>query len=659
MANEHEHPLTVTTLFETSEGDEFSCRSYRGLIEHNLKKILPAEFFENQEAPELNRQHREQIFKQIIPLITYSEPKQFPCKISFFALSRFRRSSFKFFFEMISRWLTPGKRLNVALVYASDFRINDLSSNVFTFYEIVVHIEKESEYEEMMRNFPLIQEEITLGIHSDFYAQRLLEIRGLSADDKTAIIQNFMAYLLKRFPQIYDIGLFSEMQHVLVTYRDEFKEARQARHLSRMISIQYLFRNKLREGIKKKSHKRHLLLKIFKTFVKTDAEPKRVLSILIGITFLKEQESFEQRYLFKAIQAYVPSAQFIDNSYYVHKHGSENICLAYIEVEKKDGSDFTVAEIRKLRRELPANLKNRVEHQLHPIFMPRNEEEIMRNMMILTNQIRYLRDIPQIFVSFDGQAKNYLSFTIILARVLKQDSLPLSTLLKQTNSLTESIHERTKVMGYVRKKYPKEASVFHLNVPKEDFIRSDHSIDLYKARQKVVREITRTFGEVRDYNGGMISKEQELLVEIKCHLDEALNEYDELLMENFFYSLSPVARALIDPQAFKKLFVMLLNGNETYKHETFYLNFEKDLHYHYALIISENPVIKEMIIHALHSQKIPQTELILAHLKVYGNNCIGCICTTKNPHLSEDFFYSIRDVFTKQENEKELIFSDH
>ena len=41
----------------------------------------------------------------------------------------------------------------------------------------------------------------------------------------------------------------------------------------------------------------HLLLKIFKTTVKTVEENKNVLSVLLGITFLKEQEVFKKDYL--------------------------------------------------------------------------------------------------------------------------------------------------------------------------------------------------------------------------------------------------------------------------------------------------------------------------------------------------------------------------
>ena len=147
--------------------------------------------------------------------------------------------------------------------------------------------------------------------------------------------------------------------------------------------------------------------------------------------------------------------------------------------------------------------------------MPRNEEEVMRNILILTNQIKYVRDIPQVAITFDEQAYAHLYFTVILARLLKPESTSLADLFKKGNSIAEYLHDRTKVMGFVRKKYAKEATVFRLKLPKDGFLRADHSIDLYKARQTVVGELLKVVGEIRDYNGGMISKQHELLSTIR------------------------------------------------------------------------------------------------------------------------------------------------
>lgn len=637
--------LSIQTWFENSNDkvEENNNDYYSYIILGILKKILPPDFFESKENLEMTYNHQRKILKQVIPLITCCEARNFPGNVSFFALSRYCQNSFKFFFEMVSRWLIPGKRLNVILVYATDFKVPDLSDEVYTVCEVMISLKDQAEFLEIQRHFPTIEAEISLGIHSTFFAQRILEIKGLSADEKTAFIQATIAFLVKRFPQIYNADVFTEMQHVLVMCRDDFKAARQARHLSRIIGVQYLFRRSLRESIRKNPHRRYVTSKIFRSVIQASPGRKRVLAVLVGLNLLRDQETFGEKHLLKAIHHYIPAAQAVENSFFINKLPSESICTVYLEIEKKDGSDFTSLEIRKLRHELSADLKNRVEHKLHPIFMPRNEEEIMRNLLILANQIKYVRDIPQIFISFDEQSHSHLFFTVILVRIFKPESVTIAESFKKTPTFLEYVHDRTKIVGYIRKKYAKEATVFHLKLPKDSFLRADHSIDLYKARQTVVTELSRVIGEVRDYNGGMISKQHELLTDIRRSLVE-VKEYNELLLENFFYSLAPVVvRALLDPKAFKTLFLMLLEGIKEYKQEGYYLKFYKEPYSVFALIIIEDPQIKDVLNKVVHDLHIPPTELATAHVKTSGNICIGYICCAHDPNKKEQLLKVVQD----------------
>ncbi len=151
-------------------------------------------------------------------------------------------------------------------------------------------------------------------------------------------------------------------------------------------------------------------------------------------------------------------------------------------------------------------------HQrLHPIFNPRNEEEIMRNIVTLSNQIKYVRDIPHVYISFDEQSYKQLFFTVTMVRLRKSGSLSIAELFQASKSSVEYLHDRVKNVGTVRRNVPKEATVFRVSIPKADFLRADQSIDIFKARQCVVAEICRIVGEIRDYNGGIISKQNELL----------------------------------------------------------------------------------------------------------------------------------------------------
>ena len=58
--------------------------------------------------------------------------------------------------------------------------------------------------------------------------------------------------------------------------------------------------------------------------------------------------------------------------------------------------------------------------------------------------------------------------------------------------------------------------------------------------QVVVSELSRILGEFRDFNGGMISKQNELLTDVRAHLENKGIRYNEIHLENFFYSLAPV-----------------------------------------------------------------------------------------------------------------------
>lgn len=647
--------LTIQTLFEEQEEGGIHIQHYREVLHDILQKILPPEFFEEQEDLEATRFHQKKLLKNLIPLITHTDLSASSGNVSFFALAKSTPNSFKFFYEMISRWLIPEKRLNVILVCASDFRLPDLSDDeLYTICEVIVKIESRDEFKEIQKHFPLIGNEIALGINSIFYAQRILEIKGLSADEKTAMIQSFITYLIKRFPYLFEMDVFSEMQHVLVICREEFKALRQARHLSRIIAAYYIFRKVLKESLGKNLNRRYLTLKLFRTSIQTPHGSKRVLGILVTVNLLKELEAFGERHLLKAIQYYIPKANLVDHSVFSDKVASEHISTIYLEVEKPDGEPFTSAEIKRLRRELPTNLKNRIEYKVHPIFMPRNEEEVMRNLIVLADQVRYVRDIPQVFITFDEQAHSSLYFTIILARVLKSDSRPIQELFCAEETAYEYVEDRIKIVGYLRKKYPKEVTVFRLKLPKDRFLRTDHSIDLYKARHAVVAELVRVLGEVRDFNGGMISKQHELLSDIRKLLVD-VKGCDEWLLENFFYSLTPVVmRSFVDPQAFRTLLLMLIEGINEYNQESYYLKFCAEPVHLYALVVAEDPKVKEVLLTAVHELHIPSSELAIASTKANGNTCLGYICWAQDPYKKEQLMTTINNTLQMWDSRRQL-----
>ncbi|CDR35079.1 hypothetical protein [Criblamydia sequanensis] len=646
---------TIQTVFDPKfEGSRNLL--YVSAIEQSLKKLLPESFFEMSE--EETFLDKKDYFFSMLPLVKTLRCEDNPQNFSFFMLSRYRANAFKFFFEIISMWLVPGKRLDVGMIFAADFCIQEFGEDVYTICEIVIPITNASDLVEIESNLPIIEMEASLGVESSFFAARILEVKGISVDEKTVLIQDRIRNLIRRNEPLIGRDIMTEMQHLLVISDNAFKAHRKSFHLTKIITSQYIFRKELLESVRENPQKRFLKLKIFQTTIQGEDGlfSRNILSVLVGVNFLKDKEFFEEQHLLTVIQNYMPGVKAVDGSFIANKRGNEKICTAYLEVEKIEGGTFKILEMKHLKQGLFVDLKDRIAHLMHPVFMPRNEEEVMRNVLTISSQMRYLQDLPQVFISFDEQTHSDLVFTIIFVRVVKPGSLSLQEQFNESNSFLQYVHDRCKTVGMIRKKFVKEATVFRLKIKSADFLRLDHTIDLNKARQAVVEEMTRVLGEFRDYNGGMISKQNELLLTLRNLLKSESVKYSELLLENFFYSLTPVImRTVLEPKSLKKLFMMLLNAisGEFFKERHSHLIVEEDEQFVYAIISAENPQAKKIITKVLQGFNRHPGSLAETFVQVYDSSFLGYIFRSDDKEQRQLFVHFLNEGLQRREEELE------
>jgi len=551
-------------LAEQLEFDfEFGCSSieaeyYRDGAQDLIRRLVPADLLEGKGISLAS--HRSH-FADLLPMISWSDLSRAPCMLSVLLLCKYRLNACNFFHDMVSRWLLPQKRVNVELFFASDVRLPHLSEDVLSVAEIVIYLKSAQDVEEVRRNLHSIETEIRLGIVSNYHARRILEFKGLSADGKTAMIQEKIGSLIQSHSKDFDRGIFMQMQQFLVTCRPEFKNARDYHHISRIISNLYSLRKLLKQNVEASAFKRHVNLKFLRTRLETPkGDPERpVLGILAGLNFLNDQERFEMEHLVGAIKKHLPNVALVADSPFMDREGA--IQTLYLEIEKK--GDFTLDEIHLLRTLLPEQIKGGIERLTLPVFMPRNEEEVLRNIMTLSRQIRYVSDMPQAILSFDAQSGDDLCFTVIVARTTLEGAPAISDLFSKTDSGVRFFTERVRRVGQLRRKYIKEAAVFRALVPNSAFLREDRSVDLYKAREFVLTAVSDVLGEVRDFNGGMIHKQTQLLSALKGSLGR-LSEAQNLLIESFFYSLMPMEmRTVLETEPLKQFFLLLLQSKKT------------------------------------------------------------------------------------------------
>jgi hypothetical protein len=625
----------ISSVFDHGHDSPHSLQ-YSGSIRNTLMRLLPSDFFFSDEASD------ELALKltQLLPIFKWMEWGEQGRFVSIFLLCRHRVNGVKFFYEMISRWSMPGKRPNISSFFATDFQLHDLRDELFTICEVVISLENHIDQELMRHQLPILESEIRLGLISVYHANRILEIKGLSADEKTSIIQERIVSLLEKRPRDFDHDIFMQMQHFLVMCGEEFKAIREHAHMSRIIYVFYLFRKALKNQIENHPGQRFIHVKLSKTYLHLPFGLKKVLGIFVALNLQGDNELFEERHLVSVLKSHFPHLVVIKDSFFFRFSKEERTQLLYLEVEKEDGTDFTLTEVQRIKERLPDEIRNGIEKLTHPLFMPRNEEEVMRNIIILSNQLKFSRDLPQVVIAFDQQTEEELLFTVIWMRVLNSSDNTLQEWFEQSDSFLKFIPDRIKRVGMLRKKFPKEVTVFRVKFATHPFLRSDHSVDLFKARQSIVQELRRLLGEFRDYNGGMIAKQHEHFLAIKNLLPD-LDRKEDLLLENFFHSIFPIElRSLFDPHLLKNLFSMLLEATQKNRETNGMGNIflQKTDHRSVSLLLSYGETSdKERAIDCIKTLQIPSSQLLTLSIKVFETSYLGYIYLEENNGRRDHF----------------------
>ncbi len=623
---------------QKSLGSSLTAPLYELVIEHVLRAALPFSLLEPAlDDPDL-LQDQQELFEDNLPFFASNAQGPGSC-VSFFLLWKSRPHAFTFALEILSKWLCPGRRLTVTSLFASDLHLPQLSDTTLSLCEIVILPSSLTEYEEIQRNIPLIESELRLGVQSKYLAWRILEVKGLNSDEKSVIILEQVNYLIKRQPTHFDIDLITEMQHMLVMFQDEFINSHDSRYLSRLVSTQYIYRREIRNAVNSDPGTRHLLLKLFKAKLQGEESHRNILGILLAVNFIGDNEVFEEKHILKAVRNYISTVVSVEGSFISHRRGSEKVCTIYLEIEKEDGAAFSPQEVSLLRNELPYDLRDRIEHLMHPVFMPRNEEDIMRNILSLSSQIKYVRDVPQVFISFEEQTRDSLLFSLIMVQVCMPGAPTLQELVQYVDTPLEYIHDRCKTVGMLRKKYAKQATVCRVKLKKHNFLRDDGSIDLNKARQYVVDELVKIIGDFRDFNGGMISKQNEQLCLLRQNL-EGNAKFNDLLLENFFYALTPVTmRTVLEVGILSKLFHLLLEAMDEHLFDTGtpILKLVEESDDLLVVASGESAKINEALFNLTTDLRLDPEKLVHSYVQVYNAPYLCFVYRTAERELRREF----------------------
>ena len=680
--------LKIEPLFDYPSDVAISFEIYLHSLQALISRVLPKDILEfGQAITSLNSQKEiEEFYHRIqmaIPTVSWTKGEGTSphiISISTLCQSEYTHGVGRFLGDVYSRWLIPGKHLGLVYVHSLAFRFTLNPNHGFFIHELFIKVENKKDLTIVQEHLPSLVREVALNISAVQHARKVISLKPLTIDQRKAIIQENISSLLNRpskeithsifdqmhhflvkvsaeekvtqikeqiapllefRPQIFDRDIFHELQNFVFHFKDAFVATRHLSHLSRIISYTYLFRKLLTHSTLAQPNQRHLSIKLLHTTMNIEDEEKKIIGILVGINILRENEIIGEKHLFKAIQSILPGIQKIEESLIADRKLNCNIKTLYLEIYKKEGN-FTLAELKSLKKRLPREIKTRIESVINPIFMPRNEEEVMRNILVLSNQLKSIQDIPHVIISFHKQTESKISFSVVLLRVLKPEDEKLELLFSKEKTKGQFSDHDIKNVGLIRKKYPKEANIFEIHLDKKLFLRKDFSVDLSEARRHVFNTISDKLGEVRDYNGGMISKQNEVLNELKKLLLQ-INIRNDFILENFFYSLMPsYMQSIAKPHILKKLFLLVLEAIEHDYANQFYFLKTQIVEDHFLMTLGAiNPTLKDFVEERLDLLDLESATLTTSFVNIYDISCLSFMLKYTDSDQHQHFLQSV------------------
>lgn len=542
---------------------------------------------------------------QHLPIIHWDESISPPDNFSIYLLCKQKKSirTGMIFFELVKRYLIPEKELQFLSFFNSNFYLPEISSELYFAARLDFLVEDGRDFTKILHHLPQLARDVTHAISSSDYASYLFNSKSLNQDEKISLVHEELLRYIQKSPQVFDAELLKEMSRFLALSPPQFCRFRTSRHLARLVASHYLLRKKTDHALRFSQERRHIEVKFIHSKLHFPFGSKPVLGLVIGVGIFEKYEFLEDHHILYAIQKYIHSAQIVKNSYYSYQGAQDTVRLIYLELEKKDGSLFSIKEIQLLKSVLAEELKKRIEKLAPAIFMVRNEEETMKNVFLLSQEIKSLADLPQVMISLDKQGETDLSFTVILVRVQRNKASSMEEYFKELHEKCVFIPYKVQIIGYLRKKFPKEANIFHLKIPKDHaFLRADSSLNFYLARQKIVGILIEAVGEFRDYNGGLILKQAELFSQFK-QLFKEVDEKQPDLLENFFFSISPIeAQATLPLSYLQPLFALTLEClqlGDLSKQQPYVIKYKKEEKWGLAVIRAREKGCKVFLDHAL------------------------------------------------------------
>ena len=474
------------------------------------------------------------------------------------------------------------------------------------------------------------------------------QLEQLSCRTKLTLAKQQLEKLCFKFPRLVGNLGFKELDRIAAILDDDFVQQRGMLHLCKLAYSIAIMRKNLSQEALFLSSRRYYDVRIMPFSLHFTFGSKPILGILTHAYLSDKYEAFDEEHILLKIRKHISEAQLVKGSVYAFQLPKNGIKTLYFEVDKKSGLPFSPDEIKRLKTFLVQEIELCVEKLVPRIFMTRNEEEVLKNILTLSREVRRPSDSPEVMILLDQQTSQEAVFTIIVVQPHHKKTPDISEQFAKLQGSFSFFLERSQVVRYLKKKYPIKACVFRIHLPKDpSILRSDLSINFYLARQKICSLLAQVIGNFRDFNGGIILKQRETLSSFMEDFPELSSQNTDLL-ETFFHSISPIeAQTFLSKASLAILFDLFLKAQNfnLIKPSDYFLQFHQTEDELFVMIrlSDKNPKASlDQIFSPLQSRTITTT------LSLQNSHFLGYLLSSIAPPIQEELKGTISQTLNKR-----------
>ncbi len=369
---------------------------------------------------------------------------------------------------------------------------------------------------------------------------------------KEAVIEE-ISHLCAKPAEELDTPLQRAFDFWCLTFGTEFLTRRYPGYIAKIVIESNELIQKLDWDISTNPDSRASAVKAIPFTIISTFSSKNSIGCVFGLQLETDCERMTRKEIKDAIEACGMGFELLD-AFYKHHLDKSSADLFYFEIGCQEDEVECPTDLSLFEKTFLQKIETRIQVVVPTLFMQRNREEIVKNLLVLGREICFIEDIPQVMILYDHHTHQDIMFTIVLARVKKRGDLPVLDLLKVNKEDEHAIQEQTCSLRNLSKEHTIEGNIFQIQLKNlSRFQKKNSSIDYNLARKHIVQCLQLSLGEIRDYNGGLFSERDKKLEELK----KGFPKLAASCLKSFFYSMQPLEQQIALPIELLALFFNL------------------------------------------------------------------------------------------------------